>query len=132
MKQEMMISESPDRLLAWLEGKLVNDFPHRCEVRRPLVAQTSTVQASQDFGIFPATPLGWIFNLAMLAITFGGWAVVYLLWVVFTIGQARKLVSVVATPADQRDSTRVVLEASPDSWGEVVQGWLVERYGGQA
>jgi hypothetical protein len=112
MKQEMTVNDNPEGVLGWTESKLIREFPNRAGVGRPLTSP-NVVQATENYGLFPATALGWIFNLVMLAITLGSWIVVYGLWLAVKLGEPRKA---------------VVVTANPDEWGEVVQGWLAQRY----
>jgi hypothetical protein len=129
MQKEWTVQDPAEDILLWTEGKMVREFPYRADVARPLTIR-NIVQAYTQYGIFPSTAIGWIFNLTMLLLTFGSWIVVYGLWLAFRVGETREAVVVSAFPADPPGGgTLFRLESNKQPWFEVVNGWIEERYG---
>ena len=129
MKKERTVEETAEDILLRMERKLTGEFPFRAEVNRPITSR-NIVQAFTQYGIFPSTAIGWLFNLTMIVLTFGSWLAVYLLWLAFRAGDFRDVVVVSAFPADPPGGgTLIRLEANKQPWFEVVNGWIEERYG---
>jgi hypothetical protein len=128
MKKEWTVEETAEDILLRMERKLTGEFPFRAEVNRPITSR-NIVQAFAQYGIFPSTAIGWLFNLTMIVVKFGSWLAVYLLWLAFRAGDFRDVV-VSAFPADSPGGgTLIRLESNKQPWFEVVNGWIEERYG---
>ena len=91
MKKEWTVEETAEDILLRMERKLTGEFPFRAEVNRPITSR-NIVQAFAQYGIFPSTAIGWLFNLTMIVLTFGSRLVVYLLWLAFRAGDFRDVV----------------------------------------
>jgi hypothetical protein len=128
MKKEWTVEETAEDILLRMERKLTGEFPFRAEVNRPITSR-NIVQAFAQYGIFPSTAIGWLFNLTMSVVKFGSWLAVYLLWLAFRAGTSGMSSSPRSPRTLPGGGTLIRLESNKQPWFGVVNGWIEERYG---